>query len=175
MRRNAPRTKINRNIEIGQDHNLLGKKGFVYVIDNNQEDGIIKIGYTKDLARRLKTFQTAMPNDIRLLTYWPCAQPQKNESALHAIFKSDRVLGEWFKIGSIEYNLWHYGLIIEIGIKTSLCTPIAVNEDIYYWLQRGHIGYDEKQWESSTGIEDFYPEKLLVDFKYSGFRLDEVR
>lgn len=59
------------------------------------DTGDVKIGKTKNVDRRFKTFKTANPN-IRLLGTIPGYTAEENE--LHRRFAKDRVAGEWFKL-----------------------------------------------------------------------------
>jgi hypothetical protein len=55
--------------------------------------GLIKIGFTENLKRRLANIKTSCP-DMRLLTV--IDGDKSAESAFHFRFKSSRVEGEWF-------------------------------------------------------------------------------
>lgn len=55
----------------------------------------IKIGYTKDLDRRVKEFQTATPKKIKVLGV--IDGTTTTESSLHELFKKYRETGEWFR------------------------------------------------------------------------------
>jgi len=59
----------------------------------------VKIGFTKNIRRRLDTFATANPEALKL--YYCMKGHREFESYLHGIFSEYRVEGtEWFTLGS---------------------------------------------------------------------------
>ncbi|MEW2373424.1 GIY-YIG nuclease family protein [Streptomyces sp. NPDC006656] len=68
---------------------------FVYAISSSQQPAPVKIGKTKDVAKRLRQLQTSSP--VRLQVWW---QRETNdpalESKLHRHFGAQRATGEWF-------------------------------------------------------------------------------
>lgn len=69
-------------------------KGFIYFIQG-ECGGPIKIGYTIDLAQRLKSLQTGYPDRLELLFAFP-GNPE-DEKKMHDYFKDFRLQGEWFR------------------------------------------------------------------------------
>lgn len=69
--------------------------GLVYYIQQRRQGGLIKIGFTKDVNRRLATLETASSIGLRLLLVRPGTQ--REQLSLHKRFARDRVKGEWFK------------------------------------------------------------------------------
>jgi hypothetical protein len=57
-------------------------------------DGLIKIGTTSNLERRLSTMRVDSPSELKLLG--TLAGGRKIEAALHSRFAEDRKRGEWF-------------------------------------------------------------------------------
>lgn len=57
--------------------------------------GPIKIGVTSSLSHRLLRLQTANGRDLRVILVIP--GDRAVESALHALFKKERMNGEWFR------------------------------------------------------------------------------
>lgn len=68
--------------------------GFIYFIQG-ECGGPIKIGYTTDLLKRLKTLQTGYPDLLEVLLAFP-GKPEY-EKAIHKQFEEYRLNGEWFK------------------------------------------------------------------------------
>lgn len=56
--------------------------------------GLIKIGLTSDLSRRLASMETTIPEGIDLLVAIDGGEPV--EAHFHALFRDSRVSGEWF-------------------------------------------------------------------------------
>jgi len=61
------------------------------------DDGPIKIGFTRDIIRRLRGLQTAHPEEIRLLAKIVVRFPRQLEREVHARFAHLRISGEWFR------------------------------------------------------------------------------
>lgn len=83
-----------KNVKIPEDFSQY----CVYFIECN---GVFKIGITSDIKSRLNTIQTSNPNPVNLV--YTIAVPfmrshKEVEKALHTIFESNYVRGEWYKI-----------------------------------------------------------------------------
>jgi predicted GIY-YIG superfamily endonuclease len=93
-------------------HSLDGEKlahqaHFIYFI-LNQDSNAIKIGRTKDLAKRMKALQTSNPATLKLIKSVQVEgekAAQDLEQSLHKQFSEMRLAGEWFKA---EANLLRY-------------------------------------------------------------------
>lgn len=71
----------------------------VYFIQALSKEGLIKIGYSKDLNKRIKTFKTANGVKLKLLHRMQCTSKEAArtvEKTLHQIFEYGRRQGEWF-------------------------------------------------------------------------------
>lgn len=73
---------------------------YVYFISNERQS-VVKIGVANKPLRRLKTFQTANHEELRILRV--IKVPNRDiafqlESALHKKFKKYHVRGEWFRL-----------------------------------------------------------------------------
>lgn len=76
---------------------ITNQSGFLYVLGDNY--GNYKIGITKDVAKRLSTYKTHMPYDPVIIKIVFCNGVRSVEKAIHNKFKSNRLNGEWFKLG----------------------------------------------------------------------------
>lgn len=74
-------------------------KGFVYVIAQVGTSRV-KIGYTRNVASRLKTLQTSNPYKLEVL--WQTAGDMRLEETLHRRFAKHRTQGEWFEFGRLN-------------------------------------------------------------------------
>lgn len=74
---------------------LTRKSYLVYFVQEGE--GLIKIGKTVDIERRMSGIQTHCPNPIRLLAYME-GGTRGLEGKLHRLFKDKRVRGEWFDL-----------------------------------------------------------------------------
>lgn len=68
--------------------------GSVYVAECTMS-GAVKIGWSTDPVSRLQTLQTGSPYELYLVT--TIVGTPADEAALHSLFKSDRIHGEWFR------------------------------------------------------------------------------
>lgn len=67
--------------------------GRVYFVQAG-ESGPIKIGYARNVKRRLSSLQTAHPERLRLVAEGPGSKG--HERAFHEGLKNFRISGEWF-------------------------------------------------------------------------------
>lgn len=67
------------------------KQDIYFIVDQHSR---IKIGWTRDIAGRLRNMQTATSSDLELLFNLPGSRA--HEMALHERLKDHRVRGEWF-------------------------------------------------------------------------------
>ncbi|WP_168200871.1 GIY-YIG nuclease family protein [Allokutzneria sp. NRRL B-24872] len=74
-------------------------EGFVYVIAQVGTTRV-KIGYTRNVARRLKGLQTSNPYKLEVL--WHAPGDMRLEEALHKKFAKRRTQGEWFDFGHLN-------------------------------------------------------------------------
>jgi hypothetical protein len=70
--------------------------GFIYLLGS--EMGWYKIGLTKNLPARMKSFGLKLPFTVELLHYFPTDDTLKAENELHSLFANKRVNGEWFSL-----------------------------------------------------------------------------
>lgn len=68
-------------------------KGLIYVVGY---DDYVKIGFTKDLRKRMSQLQTACPQ--RLHAHHTLPGTIANEQALHKSFAKSRLTNEWFRL-----------------------------------------------------------------------------
>lgn len=67
---------------------------YVYVI-GEVDRGPVKIGVSAEPKLRLRDHQTSYPYKLEVLAQ--CNGGKETEAKLHALFKKERLLGEWFK------------------------------------------------------------------------------
>lgn len=72
--------------------------GYVYLIED-RNNNCFKIGVTKgDPEKRLKKLQTGNPSKLELKYLYECEYPYRLESMLHTHYKSYNELNEWFSL-----------------------------------------------------------------------------
>jgi hypothetical protein len=69
--------------------------GYVYFVQMFND---IKIGSTRDVARRLEELQTAHAQTLRLVGHFYATQPRRIEAQLQKEFHESRARGEWFRM-----------------------------------------------------------------------------
>ncbi len=67
--------------------------GYIYFIQMDRI-GPVKIGFTKNIEKRLVSLQTACPYPLNLLCIFPGNEDM--ETDIHSCFKEMRMEGEWF-------------------------------------------------------------------------------
>lgn len=73
--------------------------GFVYIVSNPAFDGCVKIGLTKNLNKRLDTYQTYDPfRQFKVEHYTVCENVRELEKRILDKFSIDLIKGEWLKI-----------------------------------------------------------------------------
>lgn len=75
------------------------QRGFVYVIQA-VGTGMVKIGYTTDVAKRLASLQTGSAHELVLVDQWGGTEAKERE--LHERFAEHRIRGEWFNDAIVE-------------------------------------------------------------------------
>lgn len=76
----------------------IAPKCFVYFISEGE---YTKIGFARDIEKRLKDLQVANPRKLWIVSFVPCLteyHARKIEKFLHHSLKFHRVHGEWFKL-----------------------------------------------------------------------------
>ena len=74
-------------------------RGEVYVI-RETASGLIKIGYSTEISKRLANLQRSNPNKLELL--WSTPGGLDLEAALHQRFRKRRLHSEWFDFGRYD-------------------------------------------------------------------------
>lgn len=80
------------------------KSGYVYLIASTV--GSYKIGRTKDIHDRLRTFNVKLPFEVQFIHHIQCEDMYIAEKLLHRFFASKRIKGsEWFLLTDqdVEY------------------------------------------------------------------------
>ena len=62
-----------------------------------------KIGKTKNINKRLKTFDVKLPFDFYLYAYIETKKMDECEKFFHDIFQEKRINGEWFEINDYDF------------------------------------------------------------------------
>ena len=75
---------------------LIDKCGVYFV--NIRDTNKYKVGFTKNIQRRLKEFKTNNPFAVDLHFFLLTAQPRVVEKELHSILSNNRTAREWFEI-----------------------------------------------------------------------------
>lgn len=70
--------------------------GYVYIV--RADNGLVKIGKTDGLTRRLDKLNSLLPYDLDVLYVFPVGDRGQVEQALHKHFDALRVRGEWFRL-----------------------------------------------------------------------------
>ncbi len=75
------------------------EKGFVYLINDWEQDNVYKIGVTRgSIERRIKKLQTGNPDELITCRYYHTEHPFFVEKQLHKKYLDCKVRDEWFKL-----------------------------------------------------------------------------
>jgi hypothetical protein len=74
------------------------KVGVIYHICEADNSGIVKIGYTYNLKKRLEQLQSAHYKELIVKSYYFTQFPQEEEKIQHSLNYSHRIRGEWFHV-----------------------------------------------------------------------------
>jgi predicted GIY-YIG superfamily endonuclease len=85
------------SIKLHNDHS-----GYVYLIE--AENGLVKIGRTEDVERRLSSINSASPICVTLLHSEFVKDAVEMERVLHDRFQSKRMRGEWFRLSESDVD-----------------------------------------------------------------------
>lgn len=96
-----PNKPLNNETEKSSKH--IDKTGFVYLVENENTD-LCKIGYSKDVFRRVTQLQTANPLKVVILYRYFSIDALKLEAELHKYYEENKVRGEWFKLTNLQKN-----------------------------------------------------------------------
>lgn len=78
--------------------------GYIYfALAEFGEEQFAKIGFAKNIRKRLSQIQTGCPAKIEMLGYLP--GDRKAEANLHRQCAAHRVFGEWFRIDGPVFHL----------------------------------------------------------------------
>lgn len=104
------------------DKVFLNKKndGYVYII-YDKGNGLVKIGRTKDIDKRVVTLSCGNMN-LSLYGYLACEDYYKAESYLHKYFESYKYKREWFKISPKKV----FEVLEQMKGKFSKVNPVCV-------------------------------------------------
>jgi len=76
---------------------------YIYLIKCEVDETILyKIGYSKDVKRRLKELKTSNPNPLEIVATFETKHNRKLETSFHNYYKHKNVNGEWFSLSSNE-------------------------------------------------------------------------
>lgn len=112
------------------------KSEFVYFI-RAELTGLIKIGVSRDMEKRLSALQTGSPDKLVVLGVIRCTSPRERELQLHGMFRRDWDHGEWFRPSEALLSL--------IAAEAVSLEADAENKRaamIQSWLDRGIITGD---------------------------------
>lgn len=70
----------------------LEEQGFIYFVGLRRA---FKVGWARDVSKRMKQLQTSSPHKLTLIYSLPGTR--REEAMLHSFFVAHRLRGEWFK------------------------------------------------------------------------------
>ena len=108
------------------------RAGSVYLV-RNDNNGMIKIGRSRAVEKRLKTLQTSNPFPLSLILTISTNNAPQVESNLHKIFRHKRVYGEWFNLSDQDIDLaFNLKQQIENPIAKPAVQPSVVDSELHF-------------------------------------------
>ena len=128
-------------------------EGFVYFIQEEEETGNIKIGFSeKHPEGRLKDFQTGNSKKLILLGY--IEGTFEDESSLHQEFYEERRNGEWFEPSPrLKERIKE---LLEESLENLKSRVEEINRDNYVAEEGGRNGHTQKSRISAQRHYDLY-------------------
>lgn len=88
-------------VEIGLTNGQVARNDeVVYLI--RAANGLVKIGFTNNLARRLHNLNSASPLDLKVIGCIKTAIAETIEAELHERYRHLRIRGEWFQLDDAD-------------------------------------------------------------------------
>lgn len=150
--------------------------GYVYFVQMDRI-GPIKIGYTKNIGKRIVTLQISSPYPLRLLCLFPT--DELSEKEIHHCYNDSRLEGEWFlphpvilaDIDEINMNNLKSGFvnpIPEFDLLDDCLDPyrgLLDNSEALYW-KRWLESFEYQAFKKSKSIEERRQliQKYLIGF-----------
>ncbi len=79
------------------------RSGYVYAVQ--ADNGLVKIGRTKNFRRRFKAF-LKLPYALKPICAWRCEDAVEAEADKHWFWADCRKRGEWFEIPAYVLDVW---------------------------------------------------------------------
>lgn len=98
IKRRLLRYYLDKGFSSFKDVKNNAKQGSVYIVTAKEYGELYKIGYTTDIEKRLKHFQTATPYNIYLVHRIKSNDIQYVERRIHDMLKKYEYSGEWFQL-----------------------------------------------------------------------------
>jgi len=92
-----------------------------------QGTGLVKIGYSQDIRKRMATASVWCPHQLELIAVIPGGR--KRESAIHSHLISSRVIGEWFRETPELIEIANNGAL-DVGLAPIGTTPVVVQTPV---------------------------------------------
>ena len=123
----------------------------------------VKIGYSDDYEKRIKELQAGNPLKLYVVDAI-CVNNEIRarllEKALHKMFESEKMIGEWFKAAPVFKFLDYFCTVREIRLNDKGLVLAHTDE----FFEMNHLPYPEE-------YETEDPEERVKELKETGFRL----
>lgn len=92
--------EVNKIAKFYNERGIKHNPGYVYILSS--DNGLYKIGKSKDPKGRINTLKTASPVKIELYRLFMSSDMDDAEAMLHYMFSDFREIGEWFRLSEKE-------------------------------------------------------------------------
>lgn len=94
------RNEVERFLDAAKELGIKSSVGYVYIL--RAQNGLFKIGKTKDPKARFESIKTSSPERVEVYRVFLSSDYSETEARLHRLFSEFRELGEWFRLTDDE-------------------------------------------------------------------------
>ena len=83
----------------------MNKQGYIYLLENKiGNEKTYKIGYTKNLDKRLKQLETGNPGEMNIIKNFKTNCGYILEFSIHRFYNKNKIKNEWFNLSEEQVN-----------------------------------------------------------------------
>lgn len=87
-------------LDVYRELGIKADVGYIYIL--KAENGLYKIGKSKDPGSRIASIRTSSPVALEIYRVFQSSEYSKQEKVLHRLFADLREFGEWFRLTDEE-------------------------------------------------------------------------
>jgi hypothetical protein len=100
QRNNPMKNEVERVLDVYKELGVKTDVGYIYIL--KAENGLYKIGKSKNPGSRINSIRTSSPVKLEVYKVFLSSEYNRQEKHLHRMFANLRELGEWFRLTDEE-------------------------------------------------------------------------